>query len=95
MSDIYDYELVYHHRDLVSTTKFSALIELQDLKDHLRTFLISAGWSADQLTFLEDPEEREYKLQKTIEELEMKIEHLEDKLNRYKEVENEDETDDA
>ncbi len=84
MSDVYDYELVYHHRDLVSTTKFSAMIELQDLKDHLRTFLISAGWSAEQLTFLEDPEERECELQRTIDKLEQELQRYKDTIDELK-----------
>lgn len=77
MEKIYDYELIYRNNDLVSTTKFSAFIELQDLKDHLSTFLKSAGWSGKQVEFLQDRDER-------IEELEQQIDRLEELVRRYK-----------
>ena len=53
----YEYELIYRYRDMTSTVKFSAMIDLDHLKSYLKTFLIGAGWSMEAVKFLDTEED--------------------------------------
>lgn len=44
-----EYELKYTDEDYSSTVKFSAAIKLEDLRENLRYFLLSAGWTENQV----------------------------------------------
>lgn len=53
MESPYEYEFTYRYNGATLTTKFSAAVDIEELKENLKQFLRGCSWQDSTLEFLE------------------------------------------